>query len=117
MIAIVDDDPLVRRGLARLLRSAGYATTPYASGSDFLRTLKHARPEYVVLDLHMPEVDGFDVLTALHEGQFNIPVIVVTADQDPQTAARVKRLGAAACLAKPVHEEALLRQISAMPQP
>lgn len=113
MIAIVDDDPSVRRGLERLLRAAGYTVAGYASGAEFLQALGHTRPKYVVLDLHMPQIDGFGVLTALAKEQQQIPAIVVTADQDPQTAVRVKRLGGTACLTKPVDETVLLELIEA----
>src|SRR5262245_36339477 len=102
MIAIVDDDPFVRRALERVLRASGYMVTVFESGEQFLDSLGASRPDCVVLDLHMPKVDGFDVLKALAEAA-PIRVVVITADENPQVALRVKRLGAVACLKKPVN--------------
>lgn len=65
----------------------------------------------------MPQVSGFDVLTALADHEIRIPAIVVTADVTAQAAARAKSLGAVACLAKPVAEEQLLDALSGVLQP
>ena len=113
MIAVVDDDPFVRRALERLLRAYGHVVTAFESGEQFLDSLSASRPACVVLDLHMPKVDGFDVLKMLAEEAVSIPVVVVTADGDPPVFARVKRLGAIACLKKPVDAGRLLVEISA----
>ena len=112
MIAIVDDDPSVRRALARFVRASGYSVTTYDSGKAFVGSLERLRPQCVVLDLNMPQTNGFDVLTALADTASGIPVIVITADHAPPIAERVQQMGAAACLPKPVDEDALLRSIS-----
>ena len=113
MVAIVDDDPFVRRALERLLRASGYKVAVFESGEQFLDSLSASRPDCLVLDLHMPKFDGFDVLKALAQELDGIPVVVVTADENPQVAERVKRLGAAVCLRKPVDAGTLLVGISA----
>ena len=114
MIAIVDDDPFVRRALERVFRSSGYGVMVFESGEQFLDSLDASRPDCVVLDLHMPKIDGFDVLRVLAEEPDFIPVVVVTAEDNPQVAARLKRMGAAACLTKPVDAGMLLVEISAV---
>ena len=113
LIALVDDDEFVRRGLARLLRAAGHAVQTYSSGAEFLQASQSVHPACVVLDLHMPQVSGYEVLKALRDRSVSVPVVVVTADTDPQTPARTIALGAAACLAKPVEGAVLLDAIAA----
>ena len=117
LIAIVEDDGLVRRAMERLLRAAGYRVVSYASGADFLHSLHDRRPACVVMDLGMPVGTGFDVLTLLRREPGRTPVVVTTADDSPQTRAHVIVLGASACLDKPVDDTVLLDAISAALQP
>jgi len=58
-VAVVDDDPLVFRGLGRLLRPAGFDVDTYASGAEFVDAARE--PDCVILDLHMPQPSGFEV--------------------------------------------------------
>src|SRR5690349_9892083 len=102
MIAIVDDDALVRKGLARLLRSSGYTVALYESGDEFLTSLHHQPPHCVVLDLHMPGMTGFEVQEALSRNGHSLPTIMVTADHAAEIVAHATLLGAAACLPKPI---------------
>lgn len=112
VVAIVDDEAPVRAGLERLVRSRGYRVTSYASASDFLRSLDISRPACVLLDLHMPVVNGFDVLAALRERSDSIPVIVVTGNAGPEVAGKVLSMGAIVCLDKPVDAPTLFDAIS-----
>jgi CheY-like chemotaxis protein len=100
----------------RLLRAHGYLVVSHASGADFLESL-HRPPACVVLDLHMPEVDGFAVLEALREDPNGILAIVLTADLSPEAALRASDLGAVACFSKPVASERLLEGIATALQP
>ena len=59
LIAVVDDEACVSKALKRLLRSAGLNVETFASGAAFLNWLQSETPDCVVLDLHMPQVDGF----------------------------------------------------------
>jgi FixJ family two-component response regulator len=61
LIAVVDDEENVRRALERLFRSAGICVETFPSGAEFLEALKTREPDCVVLDLHMPGVNGFEV--------------------------------------------------------
>jgi DNA-binding NarL/FixJ family response regulator len=67
----------------------------------------------LLLDLHMAEVSGFDVLEAFRSRHIHVPVIVITAHDEPGTAERVGSLGAAAYLKKPVDRDTLLAAIEA----
>src|SRR4051812_39374295 len=64
-IALVDDDESVRRALTRLLRAEGFEVVSHASGAELLESLQRSEPHCIVLDLHMPELDGFSIQTAL----------------------------------------------------
>jgi len=68
LLAVVDDDADVRVALTRLVSSAGFAVETFGSGADFLRSLDEHEPDCLVLDLHMPEMSGFDVQSALARG-------------------------------------------------
>src|SRR5947209_6808987 len=64
-IAVVDDEPAVLKALERLFRSAKIEVATFASGAAFLASTEIRQPDCVVLDLHMPEMNGFDVLSRL----------------------------------------------------
>ena len=113
LIAIVEDDGLVRRAMERLLRAAGYRVALYASGAEFLESLKAGRPACVVLDLLMPDVNGFDVVAVLNCETSRIPVVVISGDNRAETIARATALGVAAIVTKPVDDTVLLDAIQA----
>ena len=79
-IAIVDDEEPVRAALRRLLMSAGFATTEFATGAGFVAAVEGLRPAVVVLDLHLPQMDGFMVVQRLRTPAVPSPVIVITGD-------------------------------------
>jgi FixJ family two-component response regulator len=111
LLAVVDDDADVRVALTRLVSSAGFAVETFASGAEFLRSVRDHEPDCVVLDLHMPEMSGFDVQGALVVDHAGVPVVVVTGHDTVESRARAMQLGAKAYLCKPVDDEALLAAI------
>jgi FixJ family two-component response regulator len=113
LIAVVDDDAFVCKALQRLLRSAGFAVETYSSGSDFLEAIRSHTPDCVVLDLHMPEVNGFEVQAQLARAGSRIPAVVITGHDTPESRARAMRNGASAYICKPVDDLALLEAINA----
>jgi len=68
LLAVVDDDADVRVALTRLVSSAGFAVETFASGAEFLHSLEDHEPDCVVLDVHMPEMSGFEIQGALARG-------------------------------------------------
>jgi FixJ family two-component response regulator len=112
LLAVVDDDADVRVALTRLLASAGFAVETFASGAEFLRSIEDHEPHCVVLDLHMPEMSGFDVQGALASEHAAVPVVVITGHHTPESRARATQLGAKGYLCKPVDDGALLAAIS-----
>ncbi len=113
VVALVDDDAEVRVALMRLLSSAGFATESFSSGTEFLQSIgKHEQgPGCVVLDLHMPEVSGFEVQEQLLKCQPKMRVVVITGHDSAEARSRALSLGARAYLPKPVDDEALLLAI------
>jgi DNA-binding response OmpR family regulator len=113
VVAVLDDEPEMRKALRRLLTCRGFRVEEYACGEDLLAALDAHPLEYLLLDLHMPGVNGFDVLEAFRSRQIPVPVIVITAHDEAGTKERVRALGAAAYLKKPVDRDALLAAIEA----
>jgi len=103
----------MRKAIRRLLNCRGFRVEEYERGEDFLAALYSHSPDCLLLDLHMPGINGFDVLEAVRSRQISLPVIVVTAHDEPGTAERVRALGACAYLKKPVDRDALLSAIEA----
>ncbi len=112
-VAVVDDDDAVRRALSRLVRSLGFEAEAFPSGKEFLAALATRRPDCVVLDLHMPEVNGFDVQARMAEAGLHVPVIVITGHDSPEARARALAGGASAYLCKPLDGLALREAIRA----
>jgi FixJ family two-component response regulator len=111
VIAIVDDDPSVRRALHRLVRSAGYAVQSFASAHEFLDSLPGRRVACLVLDIHLNGMSGFDLQERLVSDEVDVPVIFMSAHDDAPTRERIERSRASAHLWKPVDEQALLGAI------
>jgi len=113
LIAVVDDEEPVRIALRRLLRSTDLDVETFPSGAEFLDSLKSHQPDCVVLDLHMPRVNGFAVQARLAETGIRLPIVVITGHDSEETRARALAGGVSAYLRKPVDDETLLDAISA----
>ena len=113
LIAVVDDEEPVRKALMRLMRSVGLSVETFASGTEFLQSLDIRLPDCVVLDLHMPQINGFNVQASLARNYAALPVIIVTGQDLPNARERAMARGASAFLRKPVHGRTLLGAISA----
>ena len=112
LIAVVDDEESVRKALQRLIRSAGFEVETFPSGAEFLTSLQHHEPACLVLDLHMPGVNGFDVQDELNQARVHLPVVVITGHDTPSARVRAMNQGAAAYLCKPVDESLLMQAIN-----
>ena len=112
LIAVVDDEESIRKALERLLRSAGFTADTFASGVTFLEFMRTRAPACVVLDLHMPGVNGFEVEAELVRAGSRVPVVIITGHDTPEARARAVGLGAVAYLRKPVDDVLLLAAIN-----
>ena len=77
-ILLCDDSPAERVALAHILRSAGYNVEEASDGDSAILKIKHRALDLVLLDLHMPQVDGFEVLSYLQEHRRALPVILLS---------------------------------------
>ena len=113
LIAFVDDEEPIRKALTRLMRSAGLDAETFDSGATFLKSIDTRLPDCVVLDLQMPQMDGFAVQAHLAKLHGAVPVIIITGHDSPTNRERAIAGGASAYLRKPVNDRALLEAISA----
>jgi len=110
-VALVDDEPSIRRALSRLVGSAGFEPQAFASGSDFLSAMPIAGLRCVVLDIHMPESSGLDVQARLARQWPEVPVIFITGHEDAEAQRRALAARPLAFLNKPVDSTHLLNAI------
>ncbi|HNI64403.1 MAG TPA: sigma 54-interacting transcriptional regulator, partial [Pseudomonadales bacterium] len=98
---IVDDDRSIRWVLERALEQAGVATTSFDSGDAALRRLKREHPSVLISDIRMPGSDGFALLAAVQQEHPKLPVIIMTAHSDLESAVASYQGGAFEYLPKP----------------
>jgi FixJ family two-component response regulator len=108
IVSVVDDDESLRRSLRNLLGSVGFRVETFASAEAFLQSAHQAQTGCVVLDLRMPGMNGFDLLTHLSGTGSRIPAVILTAHGDDEARRRSLQAGAVAFLTKPFSGNALL---------
>jgi FixJ family two-component response regulator len=113
-IAVVDDEESVRRALVRLLHASQVDVEAFATGTDFLRSLqvRRRRPDCLILDIQMSGVSGRDVQRKLTLTGIDLPVIIITAHDEPTMREQCLADGAAAYLRKPLRANTLLEAIA-----
>jgi twitching motility two-component system response regulator PilH len=107
-ILIVDDSLFQRRIISAPLKSEGYELLEAVNGREALEKIIVEKPDLILLDILMPEKDGFEVLKELLEAKNTIPVIMLTSDVQDSTRDECMKLGARAFVNKPVKSEDLL---------
>lgn len=110
-VAVVDDDQSVRKALERLLRASGFEAVTFSSAHEFFYFLETRHADCLILDLHMPGMNGLEVQRRLTQSGFRVPVIVVTGHDEPQARTQCLSAGAAAYFSKPFDDKALLHAI------
>src|SRR5712675_1002377 len=101
-VFVVDDDPSVRKGLVRLLRSAGHVVEAFASASEFLDRVSHGGSAgCAVLDVRMPGLNGLELQRELKAFTPPIPIIFITGHGDIRMSVRAMKDGATDFLSKP----------------
>jgi FixJ family two-component response regulator len=109
-VAVVDDEAPVRTALGRLLRLADYEVAAFASGDEFLAALPARRPDCVVLDVNMPGLSGFDVRLRVGAAQVDLPIVFITASDDPAFEQQARDSGST-LLRKPFSNDVLLQAV------
>lgn len=116
-VAVVDDEPAVCKGLSRLLSTAGFDPHTYGSAQEFLDHCASEPPDCLIVDLQMPGISGMALQERLRSAGTRLPVIIVTARDDPETHERCLALGVAACLSKPLDCEMLVDMVHSVMAP
>jgi len=111
LVFVVDDDNSARSGMTRLLRTAGHEVRAFASAKEFLDDFDPETFGCMVLDARMPGMSGEELQAELKTRGVRLPIIVVSADDDPNTRRAAHRMNAAAFFRKPVDGSALLDAI------
>ena len=113
LILCVDDDEITRRLLERLLKNSGFNVITAKSGVEALIRVNKIKPRIILLDIIMPEMDGYQVCSKLQENDETsyIPVIFVTVLGEEQDKARAFSVGATDYLVKPIKKDDLLQKI------
>jgi FixJ family two-component response regulator len=110
-VYVVDDDDDVRDSTQELLQSTGIEVRAFASGREFLDKFDPSAGSCIVLDLHMPDMSGFQVLDILHARGNTIPIILFTGRCDPTTEKFARQSGVIALLAKSIDHDELIEQV------
>jgi FixJ family two-component response regulator len=113
MVAIVDDDDLMRSALQGLLKSVGLPAQAFASAEEFLKSGQQHQVGCLVTDIRMPGMSGLELQAKLNADQCRIPTIFITAHGDEKMRMQALRAGAVEFLAKPFDDESLLESVRA----
>jgi FixJ family two-component response regulator len=113
MVAIVDDDDLMRTALQGLLKSAGLLAQAFASADEFLKSGHQHDTACLITDIRMPGMSGLELQAQLNADHCKIPTIFITAHGDAKMRMQAMRAGAVEFLAKPFDDEALLESVRA----
>jgi two-component system response regulator FixJ len=117
LVCVVDDDKPVRDSFRTLLESLGFAVTTHASGRDILVDERRRQASCLIVDQHMPEMDGLTTLDALRREGLGVLTILMTGRLDPQIAARAAALEVDAILEKPFSATRLIELIRTHREP
>lgn len=112
-ILIVDDNDDVRELLQELMEGAGYTVRLAADGEEAVQQFLVEPSDLVITDIRMPKRNGLQVLAAIQAARPGTPVIVLTGQGHGDDAEEVRRLGAFACLSKPLEDIRLLKRVVA----
>jgi FixJ family two-component response regulator len=108
LVFLIDDDPSVRKGVSRLLRSAGYKSEAFESASDFLAREQHPGPSCVIVDVRMPGLNGMDLQETLIRCEREEQLVFITGHGDISMCAQAMKAGAVDFLPKPFRDDELL---------
>jgi FixJ family two-component response regulator len=111
IVMIVDDDNSIRRAIRRLMKSFGFAVETFASAEEFLGSDRLEKTSCLILDVHMPGMNGLELQERLVASNSEIPIIFITAFTDERARLQALKAGAVGYLAKPFADDELLNCI------
>ena len=111
-VYIVDDDGSVCRALSILLGTYGFSVDTFTDANDFFKAVPKNAPGCLLLDIHMPELDGWETLKQIVESGSNRPVILISADKSGELSKKALMAGAVGFLQKPFNDQALVDLIN-----
>lgn len=110
-IYIVDDDASVRRALVILLGTFGFKVETFSSAEEFFSAVSAGDPGLLILDIHMPGLNGWATLQRLYTSGSKHPVIIITVDQNGGLRERVLKSGVSGFFRKPFNDQELVAMI------
>lgn len=113
MVAIVDDDELIRSALQGMLKSVGLPSQAFASAEEFLDSGQPEQTACLIADIRMPGMSGLELQAKLNAQHYRIPTIFITAHGDTRMRMQALRAGAVEFLAKPFDDTVLLESVRA----
>src|SRR5580658_6177068 len=113
LVAIVDDDDLMRSALQGMLKSVGLSSQAFASAEEFLKSGQQRETACLIADISMPGMSGLELQARLNAEHCRIPIIFITAHGDAKMRMQALRAGAVEFLAKPFDDEVLLGNVRA----
>jgi len=108
----VDDDESICRALKLLMMTYGFAVETFTSAKKFYSTIPNSIPGCLILDIHMPGLNGWDLNKKLVESGSNRPVIIITADKEEGLIEQAFNAGASGFLQKPFNDLQLVNLIN-----
>jgi FixJ family two-component response regulator len=112
-VFVVDDDVSVRESLEALIEVAGWQARTFASAEDFLERAAGPGPSCLILDVRLPDLNGFDLQAAVARDRAEMPIIFITGHGDIPMSVRAMKAGAVEFLPKPFSDDVLLAAIDA----
>ncbi|WP_442581673.1 response regulator transcription factor [Mesorhizobium sp. ASY16-5R] len=110
-IAVVDDDDRVLESLRELLEAAGYTVQPYPSSGSLLPSGKLQTLDFLITDIGLPEIDGFELCQRVRSQRPDLPVIFITARHDTLDQQRADAQGLCRLFRKPFYAATLLTEV------
>jgi CheY-like chemotaxis protein len=107
-VLLVEDAVLVAKTMCALLEQAGYSVVHAASAESALKVMQESRPQFMLLDVILPGMDGVEFVHRMQQSDLWVPFAVVTGARDPRRMSALQSLGALRVFEKPVHSDELL---------
>lgn len=110
-VLLIDDHALFRGGLEALLERRSIEVIAAGNGENALQLVNSIKPDIVLLDLRMPQIDGLDVLQQFHSATVHVPVVILTTSDDEEDLVRSLQMGARGYLLKDMHPDDLVASL------